>query len=112
MKKRVMKKYIPYGQYCYGKNGYCKYRKYLGVKKLNRTNCDSANTCNEKCWTKPNNSCQERIYKCEYLNYIDYHEDSLLWDACKDCGEHERTKELYLFELSQGYCKRNKKFHI
>lgn len=116
MKKRAMKKWIPKGIYCHGdgtkKNPNCKWRKYIKTVKLNKANCPSSSTCKEECWTKPNNSCQERVYRCEYLKYTDYHEDSLLWDACKECREHEQTKGRYLWELSHGFCKRNKKYHV
>ena len=89
MKKRAMKKWIPKGIYCHGngtkKYPNCKWRKYCGTVKRDKTNCESADRCNEECWTKPNNSCYNIIYRCEYLKYTDFRQDSLLWDACKEC---------------------------
>jgi hypothetical protein len=122
MKKRAMKKYIPKEtNYCHGngtkKSPYCKWLKYITTIKLHRdTGCEYADTCNEKYWSNSRNSCRNRVYRCEYLNYTDWTEDSLLWDACKECGIHETSKEKYLFEISNGYCKinktLNKNFHL
>ena len=87
MKKRAMKKWIPRGVYCHGtgtkKYPYCKWRKYIGIKKINNTNCEYANTCEE---SESDCDCSHSIYKCEYMNYIDFEQNSLLWDACKECG--------------------------
>lgn len=87
MKKRQMKKWIPKDTiYCLD----CKWRKFLGTKKLHRnTGCESAHSCNAKCWTTPDTKCRYRIYRCEYMGYTDETEESLLWDGCKECGEHE-----------------------
>lgn len=90
MKKRAMKKWIPKGVYCHG-NGTdrhlnCKWRKYITTIKINKDNCEHADECSEKCWSKPSNSCYHLVYKCEYMKYIDWTQDSLLWDACKECG--------------------------
>lgn len=87
IKKRTMKKWIPKNtDYC----GKCKWRKYLGIYELNETNCKYTKECLEKhgeC-TK----CTHGIYKCEYLNYIDKTNESLLWDGCKECGVHTDYK--------------------
>lgn len=95
MKKRAMKKYIPKGTlYCNN----CKWDKYITTIKLHRdTNCKHKNECNEECWTKPNNSCRIHVHRCEYLNYTDWEQDSLLWDGCKECGVSEISKEEYDF---------------
>ena len=90
MKKRAMKKWIPKGMYCHG-NGTkkcpnCKWRKQIATIKKDKSNCEYANVCSEDCWTKPNNSCYHLVYKCEYMKYIDWTQESLLWDACKECG--------------------------
>lgn len=77
MKKRAMKKWIPKNTcYCYNiidktKEG-----------KLTTKNCK---------WYKYLKSISgfksyEKVFKCEYLGYIDYEQDSLLWDKCKECG--------------------------
>ena len=90
MKKRAMKKWIPKGMYCHGngtkKYPNCKWRKYITAIKKNKANCEYANKCSEECWSKPSNSCYNLVYKCEYMKYIDWTQDSLLWDACKECG--------------------------
>lgn len=62
MKKRAMKKWIPKGMYCYSYNKKCcKWFKKLKIK-------------------------NKKIFKCEYMNFIDFNEDSLIWDSCKECG--------------------------
>lgn len=90
MKKRAMKKWIPKGAYCHGngakKYPNCKWRKYIATIKRNKSNCEYSNESKEECWSKPNNSCYHVVYKCEYMKYIDWTQDSLLWDACKECG--------------------------
>ena len=90
MKKRAMKKWIPKGMYCHGnginKHPNCKWRKYITVIKRDRSNCEFANECNKKCWSDSSSSCRDIVYKCEYMNFIDWKQDSLLWDACKECG--------------------------
>lgn len=68
MKKRAMKKWIPKGMYCYGNGTHsCKWRKCITT-------------------TKSNSPYKHLVYKCEYMNYIDWEQDSLLWDSCKECG--------------------------
>ena len=93
MKKRAMKKWIPRGVYCYGngtkKYPSCKWRKHITSIKKNKLNCEYANECTEECWSKPNNSCYSLVYKCEYMKYIDWKQESLLWDSCKECGAKE-----------------------
>lgn len=87
MKKRAMKKWIPKNTiYCDG----CPYRHYITTVILNENNCNYAEECEFKpCWTNPNNSCRNIVYKCDYLNYVDWEQDSLLWDGCKECGVHD-----------------------
>lgn len=87
MKKRAMKKYIPKNTlYCHN----CKWRKYIKTITFNKDikNCPHNNTCdsNDKCWTTPSTSCYVRVFKCEYMQYTDWNEESLLWDGCKECG--------------------------
>lgn len=95
MKKRAMKKYIPKKTpYCYtwenDKRKYCPWRKYIKTiyYNLDEQNCPHTNDCEDrdKCWTSPDKSCRVRVYRCEYLGYTDYEEESLLWDACKECN--------------------------
>lgn len=86
MKKRVMKKYIPKGIYCYDENGTCKWMKRIGYRKIHRINCEFANECEEKCWESYDTQCQLFVYRCEYLKYTDFEEESLLWDFCKECN--------------------------
>lgn len=106
MKKRAMKKWIPKETlYCYGKNKCCPWRKYITTIKRNKTNCEHADTCNEECWATSRNSCRDIVYRCEYLGYTDYKQDSLLWDACKECG----VKDDYNFlKDAKRYGRRNK----
>lgn len=86
MKRRAMKKWIPKGMYCSG----CRYKKYITTIKLNSHNCKYASSCddgmNNACWSTPENSCRHVVYKCEYLNFVDWEEETLLWDGCKECG--------------------------
>lgn len=89
MKKRAMKKYIPRGCYCDG----CKWWHYIKTIKLNKDNSDQAEGCKEECWTTLSNSCRVRVIKCDFMNYIDYNEDTLLWDGVKECGEHDSDKD-------------------
>ena len=87
MKKRAMKKWIPKGIYCHGndtkKSPYCKWHKFLGIKTLTKDNCKFSNEC-KQC-----KNCKISIYKCEYLNYIDYQQETLLFDQCKICDIKE-----------------------
>lgn len=87
MKKRKMKKYIPkHTLYC----GNCPWRKYIKTIEYNKaTYCPNSKECQEECWTTPSTSCNVRVYKCEYMGYTDYKEESLLWDGCKECGVSE-----------------------
>ena len=83
-----MKKYIPKGLCCHGntRNSYCKWLKYIKTIKRDKSNCEYASSCDKICWSTPDTSCYNDVYKCEYLNYTDYTQESLLWDACKECG--------------------------
>lgn len=85
MKKRKMKKYIPRDTiYC----GNCPWRTFVEFKKLHRdTGCEYADECNCSCWSTHSTSCHKLVYRCEYLGYTDFDQDSLLWDGCKECGE-------------------------
>lgn len=75
MKKRTMKKWIHNGCYCHAKiNNICKWWSYLGKK---------------------NNI---KIYNCKYLNYTSDEYD-LLWDKCKECGEHDGLKLEKQYEI-------------
>lgn len=94
MKKRAMKKWIPNGIYCHGnlgsdynrkRNPPCKWLKYITTKNSNTTNCEFTKQCkgvkDNKC-----GGCSIEVYRCEYMNYTDWEEDSYLWDECKECG--------------------------
>lgn len=100
MKKRAMKKWIPKGTpYCNN----CKWHKYIKTIKYHRdTYCPHAKECEEKCWTTFNTSCHVNVYRCEYLKYTDWNEDSLLWDGCKECGVSEISNKEYYFD--KYYC--------
>ena len=99
MTKEEMKLQIPKGTpYCYmidteGKYHGCPWRKHIDTiyYNLDEINCPHNLTCNSKdiCWQTPRTSCKIEVYRCEYLGYTDYEEESLLWDAVKECGEFE-----------------------
>lgn len=56
-----------------------------GYKEWNKNNCEFAKDCKEKeC------NCKTSIMKCDYLGIIDDEDDTLLWDSCKECGEHDK----------------------
>ena len=88
--------------YCDG----CPYYENVGVKYICRDinnppdhehdweTCPSSAGCTKTCWETPFSSCKSRIVRCNYMNYTDYDENSLLWDGCKECGINEdETKE-------------------
>lgn len=56
---------------------------FLEIKTLTKDNCEFSNEC-EQC-----ENCKILIYKCEYLNYIDYQQETLLFDQCKICDIKE-----------------------
>lgn len=72
MKKRQMKKHIPYGDYCYN----CKWRKFKGRRFVTGIYQDEP--------------YEEHIpiFQCLYLNITDRDMETLLWDGIKECGEH------------------------
>ena len=80
MKKRAMKKWIPKGSHCYDSKGGCKWLRSLGYIEHNRFNCEYASTCDNKVC-----NCKTIIMRCDYLGITDENEDTLLWDACKEC---------------------------
>ena len=47
-----------------------------------------ADECEGKCWTNEQTRCYTEVWRCEYMGYTDYDQDSLLWDGCKECGVH------------------------
>ena len=88
------KSLIPKGIYCYDENGICPYWKYLGLNESylnNGEKCEFRDACEEECGTNDNNSCVSRIVRCEYLDYTDETENSLLWDQCKECGINDEN---------------------
>lgn len=85
MKKRKMKKYIPYGPYCYTiigqtekglKTKPCPFFKYVGLK-----------TYEGEYQEKPYKE-KAPLYKCMYCN-LTSDDDFLLGDSVKICGVHE-----------------------
>lgn len=78
-----MKKYIPKNTvYCKD----CPWLKYIKTTILNKDNCEFANECDLKCQTSPETSCRYKVYRCEYMGFTDYKENTLLWDGVKECG--------------------------
>lgn len=100
MKKRAMKKWIPKNTiYCCN----CKWRRYIKTKILHKNpdelkainfphvvieKCEFADECNRDCWTTEQTRCRNEVWRCEYMGYTDYNQDSLLWDGYKECGVH------------------------
>jgi len=87
MDKIEMAKYIPQKTlYC----GECPWRTHITDIYLNKEekNCPFNDNCedNHICWTTAQTYCRTRVYRCEYLDYTDWNEDSLLWDEVKECG--------------------------
>jgi len=93
IKKRAMKKWIPKDTpYCYEiiniitsydeneppkiKIKPCKWYKYIGRNTLSAV-------YNDETYTET-----VKVFRCEYLKYTDMEQSSLLWDMCKECGEH------------------------
>lgn len=86
MNKLDMEKLIPKNTpYCDN----CPWRKFIKTIEYNHNekNCPYNGDCEDegKCWTTPKTSCRVRVYRCEYLDYTDWTEESLLWDGCKEC---------------------------
>lgn len=78
-----MKKYIPkHTLYCRN----CPWRKYITTIILNKSNCEYANECDLECQTSPESSCHIIVYRCEYLGFTDWKQETLLWDGVKECG--------------------------
>ena len=76
MKKRAMKKHIPYGEYCHGP---------FTVK----DDCDDWGISCDVCpwwYTRIDSDGQDK-YGCKYLGIEQYSYD-MLWDQVKECGEH------------------------
>ena len=98
MKKRAMKKWIPKNtMYCDG----CKWLRYIKTIYLHKNpkklklldvpnvvveKCQHAEECNDECWTSDMTRCHKEVWRCEYLGFTDYEQDSLLLDGCKECG--------------------------
>lgn len=96
MKKRAMKKYIPYGFYCYGKieeifpngkgfrtTGTCKnlvkhklVNDYMIIPK--ELGSEETKKVSVQYWT----------YRCRYTG-VSTEDDALLYDSCKICGIKE-----------------------
>lgn len=100
MKKRAMKKYIPYGDYCYGKiegilpgkkgyrtTGMCKN---LVKHKLIDDFISVPKAMGSKEYVKM--PTKYWVRKCRYTN-TRTDEDACLYDSCKICGVREREIE-------------------
>lgn len=84
---------IPEGFYCYDENGVCPYWKHIKTTRLYEDNaklCQYRDDCNtfenNECGVSPSKTCTTAIIRCEYLEFTDIDEDSLLWDQCKECN--------------------------
>lgn len=99
---------IPFGRYCQGyikdqSDKVCPYWKYLGKIKYNCLPNENELLCSHMTifdFNNPDNDCKindnmrckgciNTIIKCEYLDIIDYQENSLLWDKIKLCHENK-----------------------
>lgn len=86
MKKRAMKKWIPYGPYCHD----CKWWHYIRTIRIHRdSGCEFAGDCKKECWRTPETQCRHIVCRCDYENFTDREEETLLWDQCKICGVHD-----------------------
>jgi len=93
LKKRAMKKYIPKDtMYCYQRlsppkyeNGklvtlkikQCPWRTYYGTRHVSGE------------YKGKHYEEDIPVFGCKYLGYVDYDQESLLWDGCKECSEKE-----------------------
>lgn len=50
--------------------------------------CDSKR-CKYECWSGGSTDCCFYPTRCDFLDKTDIHDDSLLWDMCKECGVNE-----------------------
>ena len=84
MKKRAMKKHIPYGEYCHGiihetiKDGELLYECDVCPWWYHRV---------RKITVADNEVYDINKYGCKYLG-IEQDECDMLWDQVKECGEH------------------------
>lgn len=89
MNQRIMKKKIPkHTVYCDD----CPHRQFINYLVLNRQTCRFSSECEQMtpCHCRP-----LLVYRCAYLKWTDYEEQSLLWDGCKECGvSHADEKEM------------------
>lgn len=96
MKKRNMKKYIPYGSYCYGKmksidkktgivqtTGMCKNLIYIGsINDTMKMPVSPGSMVTEEI------KCKTKVYRCRYEGVTTL-DDFCLYDNCKICGVRE-----------------------
>ena len=106
MKKRAMKKYIPYGNYCYGKIkrllpngiGFKTTRKCKNLIKYKQID-DSITIPKEMGSNETIEVPVKRwIYKCRYMN-VTTEDDALLYDNCKICGAKEPQENYDYMDL-------------
>lgn len=78
----------PKGVYCYDNNGLCPYYKQLGSIKYNREPQNDELLCIYDCNLYPNRcrGCESKVIHCDYLDYTDFDQDTLLWDRVKECN--------------------------
>lgn len=93
MKKRAMRKYIPYGIYCcegYDREG-------------NHAACP---------WRRYNR--QFSTVQCTYLHMLSDKAEDLLWDGCKECNVHYDDDERIVRQIERkqkkGYNGSNTKY--
>lgn len=83
LKKALMWIKIPRGIYCDG----CPYWHFIRVREIYKeSNCQWKDDCKELCGLDNSHKCKCNVIKCDYLDFIDSDEKTLLWDGCKECG--------------------------
>lgn len=110
-KKRIKKKYIPNGIYCYDNHKFCPFWKSESpnvndLEKIYNNEMKDGSFYGDKDITKEqaislmkNDKYFDEIYRCTFLKEIDTKE-SLLWDQCKCCGLNYNIKDFYPYKKS------------
>lgn len=98
LSKDEMKKLIPKGIYCDSGNERCPWFQHIEDRKIHAQPpskeyalCEVSSECGENCWTTLETSCRQyqSVARCEYMDFTDWDEETLLWDGVKECGEND-----------------------
>lgn len=102
VEKEEKKKLIPKGIYCDSNGEQCPWLRYIGERKLHAHPpsveyklCPESDECEEHCWTIPITYCwqSQSVVRCEYMDFTDWDEETLLWDGVKECGVNKDWEE-------------------